>query len=196
MKNYLRILILLNLLIAPVLSSAAEEESSRPSWFERIFGTKDVKESQREAAEEAEKSKKAAKSNEGAKSKDAEKSKELVETEEERGFTKEERAVLESWQKGNAGWKKSDKPLPPGLKKKVARGGELPPGWKKKLEAGAVLEPELDAQAETLPEEILRRLPETEVGTEIIRVGDEIIKVMENSREIIDILKGSGTAEN
>jgi len=36
--------------------------------------------------------------------------------------------------------------LPPGLQKKVARGGELPPGWKKKLEPfPAALERQLPA---------------------------------------------------
>jgi hypothetical protein len=40
--------------------------------------------------------------------------------------------------------------LPPGLQKKVARGGELPPGWKKKFEP--------------FPAEIERRLPALPVG--------------------------------
>jgi hypothetical protein len=38
--------------------------------------------------------------------------------------------------------------LPPGLQKKVARGGELPPGWKKKLEPFPV---ELERELPVLP---------------------------------------------
>jgi hypothetical protein len=35
------------------------------------------------------------------------------------------------------------KALPPGLKKKVERGGELPPGWQKKVAKGEVLDRDL-----------------------------------------------------
>ncbi|MGJ8652134.1 MAG: hypothetical protein ACSHX8_02560 [Opitutaceae bacterium] len=106
-------------------------------------------------------------------------------------FSDEERKALESWQKGNTKSKKSKKSLPPGLQKKVARGGELPPGWKKKLEIGSVLDPELEKEAQPLPEEILKRLPKTPEGTEIIKIGDEVIRIFENSGEIIDILSGA-----
>src|SRR5262245_45056914 len=34
---------------------------------------------------------------------------------------------------------KKAKKLPPGLAKKVARGGELPPGWQKKCVPGAIM---------------------------------------------------------
>ena len=32
------------------------------------------------------------------------------------------------------------KQLPPGLEKKVERGGELPPGWQKKITVGSILD--------------------------------------------------------
>jgi len=38
--------------------------------------------------------------------------------------------------------------LPPGLQKKVARGGQLPPGWKKKMQAFPA---DLDRRLEPLP---------------------------------------------
>lgn len=154
-----------------------QQEEEKPSWFERIFGKKSepAKETPQKA-EEAEKDKKP--------------KKEHAPT-----FNKEEREVLESWQKGNAHWKKSDKPLPPGLKKKLERGGELPPGWKKKLERGAKLEPELEEKAQSLPEEILKRLPKSPENTEIVRIGDEIVRIFKDSREIIDILSGGSSTE-
>jgi hypothetical protein len=72
----------------------------------------------------------------------------------------------------------------------LERGGELPRGWKEKLAAGEVLDPEVYEAGESLPEEVLKRLPESESGAEIIRVGTQIIKVLEGSREIIDIIDG------
>ena len=164
-------------------------EKERPrqekaGWFERIFGNssdrgeeQEVKERRTESKEEDDKEKSGKK--EAGKAK---------------GFSEEERRVLEEWQRGEAGWKKSGRRLPPGLQKKVDRGGELPPGWKKKLAVGETLPKELEAEAKTLPEEILERLPKTREGTEVIQIGDEVIRVVENTREIIDIL-GIGQAE-
>lgn len=161
------------------------QESNQPTWIERLFGIGNDK----DAKEEVEETKEIAKEK-------AEKAEKAEDKAKNRKFTEEEREVLESWQKGNASWKKSKKPLPPGLQKKVARGGELPPGWKKKLEVGEVLDPEVDEVAETLPEEILRRLPESEVGAEIVRVGTQIIKVIKGSREIIDIIDGDSSGSS
>lgn len=177
-----RLLLFVTLALTALAQSGFAEtqtpEEEKPSWFERVFGKKSetAKETPKkvEEAEDANKDKKPKK---------------------EQAFNKEEREVLESWQKGNAKWKKSDKPLPPGLKKKLERGGELPPGWKKKLERGAKLEPELEEKARSLPKEILKRLPKSPENTEIVRIGDEIVRIFEDSREIIDILSGGSSAE-
>lgn len=116
-----------------------------------------------------------------------------AEAERRRKFSEEEREVLEGWQRGEARGGRSDGRLPPGLQKKVDRGGELPPGWKRKIEIGTVLDDEIEANAESLPAEILRRLPEAaNQDTEIMRIGDEIVRVMEDSREIVDILSRRG----
>lgn len=167
-------------LITCITLFSAEESNERelrqPTWIERLFGAEAEEPEQK--AEEDEKV--------VEKSEDAKTSKKVAAGK----FTEEERAVLENWQKGKASWKQTKRPLPPGLRKKLARGGELPPGWKKKLEPGTVLDPEVDAAAETLPDEILKRLPQTEETAEIVRVGTQIIKVIKGSREIIDIIDG------
>lgn len=179
-----RLILFFALALATLAQSGFAEtqtkEEEKPSWFERIFGKKS--ETAKETPKKVEEAEDA--------NKDKKPKKEQAPT-----FNKEEREVLESWQKGNAKWKKSDKPLPPGLKKKLERGGELPPGWKKKLERGAKLEPELDEKAQSLPEEILKRLPKSPENTEIVRIGDEIVRIFEDSREIIDILSGGSSAE-
>jgi hypothetical protein len=182
----LRILLcaLISISSSSVYSEEAElQEASKPTWLERLFGAKEqgdkneAIESSDESVEQAKAEKKKAKAEHATK---------------EEKFSDEEREVLAGWQNGNASWKKSNKPLAPGLKKKLERGGELPAGWEKKLAVGQVLEPDLDAQSESLPEETLKRLPKTEAGTEILRVGDEIISVIEHSREILDILSRRG----
>ncbi|MEN8662332.1 MAG: hypothetical protein ACN4GF_04800 [Lentimonas sp.] len=76
--------------------------------------------------------------------------------------------------------------------KKCKKQKRLPPDWKKKLEVGGVLDPEFEEKAEPLPQKILDRLPKTPESTSIINIGDELIRIFENSREIIDILSGTG----
>ena len=43
--------------------------------------------------------------------------------------------------------KEGSKQLPPGLQKKLARGGSLPPGWQNKLQRGEVLDREVYREA-------------------------------------------------
>lgn len=189
MKIHLITLILAAALatLLQVTSAAAEANNTRrPTWIERLFGAEDPSKFEALEGVEASEDKKVDPAEEEARAAKAKKSP----PKRSAGFSEEEREILESWRNGNAQWKQSSKPLPPGLKKKMERGGELPPGWKKKLEIGAVVDPEVYARAESLPEEIRRRLPNGETGTETIKVGDEIIRVIENSREIVDILEG------
>lgn len=71
------------------------------------------------------------------------------------------------------------KPLPPGLKKKVESGKSLPPGWQKKVAVGQVLDVEVYEQAKI----ILR-----DNGIETVTVGGKVFRIMKNTREIIEIL--------
>ena len=180
MKN-LRILLLALITALPSTNLLAEQEPSKDplGWIKRIFGQGESNKAEAEERKGKE-TKQAAK--EAKETADTKKGKKKSEK-----FSDEEREVLESWQSGNAKWKKQKK-LPPGLQKKVDRGGELPPGWQKKLEVGETLDPEVAEQANSLPEEILKRFPQVEEGIEILEVGGEIIKVVEDSLEIIDIL--------
>ncbi|WP_290622906.1 hypothetical protein [Kangiella sp.] len=80
------------------------------------------------------------------------------------------------------------KKLPPGLKKKYERTGELPPGWEMKLQRGEVLSEDVYRYGRPLPYDLRQRLPIGPTGSKIIEVEGKIIRVMENTREIIDIL--------
>ena len=77
--------------------------------------------------------------------------------------------------------------LPPGLEKKMARGKPLPPGWQKKVEPGHSLDYRVYRQGQSLPEELLRRLPPPPVGSEILQVDEKIILLNSATRNILDV---------
>ena len=72
--------------------------------------------------------------------------------------------------------------LPPGLEKKVARGDTLPPGWQKKLQVGGVLDRDVYRHGVIIGSS-------RHDGIVDLRVDDRIIRLVEDSREIVDILR-------
>ena len=85
------------------------------------------------------------------------------------------------------------KNLPPGLRKKLERGGELPPGWQKKLARGEVIDGEVYRHSTSLPEQILRQLSTAPQGTSVRRVEDRIVRIMDTTHTIMDVLSsGAG----
>ncbi len=85
------------------------------------------------------------------------------------------------------------KPLPPGLQKKAARGKELPPGWQTKIARGEVMPETIYAAGRPLTAETRKqwRLPADPRGTVTIDVDGEIVRVVQATREIVDILRGN-----
>jgi hypothetical protein len=82
---------------------------------------------------------------------------------------------------------KKDKGLPPGLAKKVARGGKLPPGWQKKCVRGEIMPEPVFKQCRPLPPEIIVKLPPPPVGTILITVEGKIVRLAKATREILDV---------
>lgn len=76
------------------------------------------------------------------------------------------------------------KDLPPGLQKKVQRGGDLPPGWKDKLRKGHRLDDDIYSHGVIITD----RYPVIS-GTVVYRVDDKILRLAIATKEIIDILK-------
>jgi hypothetical protein len=104
-------------------------------------------------------------------------------------LSSEEKAIINSYYRGDQPQDtkgKKKKRLPPGLQKKVARGGELPPGWQKKVARGEVLDVEVHANSEQLPLGVIEKLPSQPEGTEIIRVEGKIIRLIKATRTILD----------
>lgn len=83
---------------------------------------------------------------------------------------------------------KKQKDLPPGLAKKLERGGELPPGWQTKLERGEVLDADVRATARPVPEQLMERLPVDPLVEEVVRVQDKVIRMSRGEGTIIDVI--------
>ncbi len=75
-----------------------------------------------------------------------------------------------------------EKELPPGLQKKLARSGELPPGWEKKLTVGERLDNEVYNEADVV-------VPVDEHGVVTVEIEGKVVRLMQASREIVEILK-------
>lgn len=73
------------------------------------------------------------------------------------------------------------KSLPPGLQKKVDRGEALPPGWQKKLVVGETLDKKVYDHGDIIFKDI-------ENGLVTIKVEGKIVKLINNTREIVEIL--------
>lgn len=73
--------------------------------------------------------------------------------------------------------------LPPGLEKKLKQGKPLPPGWQKKLQVGERLDPDIYDHGK-----VIYRDRDRDLVT--ISVEGRVIKVLENTLEIVEILKG------
>ena len=82
---------------------------------------------------------------------------------------------------------KKQKPLPPGLQKKIDRGGQLPPGWQKKVARGEVLGGDLYNASRGLPRRVLDRL-ENQEGTSVRQVEDRVVRIMDATGVILDVL--------
>ena len=117
-------------------------------------------------------------------------------------FTEDERHIIESFFRdrygdyypdhdyGSGGGKHGkEKQLPPGLQKKLARGGELPPGWQKKVARGEVLGMELYGRSRSLPEELLRRLPRHVEGADLRLLEDRVVRILDDTHLILDVLQ-------
>lgn len=95
-------------------------------------------------------------------------------------FRSEEREIIERYFKANPS---AAKRLPPGLAKK----NKLPPGWQKKMARGEVVPDDVWRHRVQLPQDVVRKLPPNPPGTVIVRVDDKVVRVIENTREILDI---------
>ena len=105
-------------------------------------------------------------------------------------FTTQERQVIQTFVAGHSappGKGKRAKPLPPGLAKKVARGGKLPPGWEKKVAVGVIMAPEVYKECKPLPPELVVKLPPSPAGTITVAVQGKVARLLGATLEILDV---------
>ncbi|TLU65198.1 hypothetical protein FE810_09785 [Thalassotalea litorea] len=76
---------------------------------------------------------------------------------------------------------KSDNTLPKGLEKKVKQGKGLPPGWQKKLIPGEILSRDVYRHRDII-------VPMDTRGIVTVRIDGKLIRLIEASREIVEIL--------
>ena len=115
-----------------------------------------------------------------------------VTTPEDNVITLEEKEIIKKYLSGVSSkkeYKVKKKSHPPGLAKKLARGGTLPPGWQMKVARGEVMDYETYNNASPLPDELLRKLSSIPEGTILLQVGNKIVKVIEASRKIVDLFE-------
>jgi hypothetical protein len=111
--------------------------------------------------------------------------------EDQRGaFSEEERRTIQVYaERYNALPGKHERRLPPGLAKKVVRGGNLPPGWEKKCVVGETMPTEVYAECHPLPNELVVKLPpppESAV-TVTVAVEGKVVRLVKATREILDV---------
>jgi len=80
------------------------------------------------------------------------------------------------------------KDLPPGLQKKMARGGSLPPGWRDKVVRGEVLPSEFRQYAYPLPADLYDRLGYSRTGIEFLVLEDRLVRLAEGRGTVLDVI--------
>jgi len=105
-----------------------------------------------------------------------------------RGFSDDERQQIQTYcQRFGQQEGKHPRSLPPGLAKKERRGGKLPPGWEDKCTPGQIMPVEVYQECHPLPPELTVKLPVPPVGTVTVAVGGRIVRLIEATREILDV---------
>jgi hypothetical protein len=108
-------------------------------------------------------------------------------------FRWEETEAIRQWyqdrdQRPSPGLADGRRDLPPGLQRRMERGGDLPPGWARKVERGEVLDREQVRHGRTIDDELRRRLPRQPDGTVLLETEDQVIRVLEATGEVLDVL--------
>jgi hypothetical protein len=110
-------------------------------------------------------------------------------------ITTHERQVIQGYVAANLiaekhpGKGKKPKNLPPGLQKKLDRGGSLPPGWERKFLKGQILPLDVYEQCHPLPNEVMVKLPPQPPGTVIVTIGGKVGRILAATREILDVFE-------
>ena len=79
--------------------------------------------------------------------------------------------------------------LPPGLAKKLRRGGDLPAGWQKKVSVGQPIPHEYLMYAKPVPRELEYQLTAGPVGSKILQLADRVVRIEAGTNMVLDAIK-------
>jgi hypothetical protein len=180
------------------VDSTRETTTDRPSLRERIFGRQSGRQEEPEQQQDQVREQTQAEEEETRRlrrviERDVEPVHRDRQGREHERFRSEETETIRRWyergdRRPSPGAAGGQRQLPPGLQRKVERGGELPPGWQRKVERGEVLSREQVRHGRRIDDELLRRLPPQPEGTVIMETEDQVIRVLEATGEVLDVL--------
>ncbi len=79
--------------------------------------------------------------------------------------------------------------LPPGLAKKLRRGGELPRGWQTKVRVGQPIPYEYLRYAEAVPLRLENQLSAGPVGTKLLQLAERVVRIEAGTNMVLDAIK-------
>ncbi len=113
------------------------------------------------------------------KSKEHKKHKKHKRDKHERHFSSREQGNIQSYYRS----------LPPGLAKKLRRGGQLPAGWQKKVSVGQPIPHEYLMYAKPVPRELEYQLSAGPVGSKILQLADRVVRIEAGTNMVLDAIK-------
>lgn len=79
--------------------------------------------------------------------------------------------------------------LPPGLAKKLRRGGQLPAGWQNKVSVGQPIPQEYLMYAKPVPRELEYQLSAGPVGSKVLQLADRVVRIEAGTNMVLDAIK-------
>jgi len=79
--------------------------------------------------------------------------------------------------------------LPPGLAKKLRRGGELPHGWQTKIRVGQPIPYAYLRYAEAVPPRLESQLSAGPVGSKLLQIADRVVRIEAGTRIVLDAIR-------
>ncbi len=79
--------------------------------------------------------------------------------------------------------------LPPGLAKKLRRGGNLPAGWQKKVSVGEPIPQEYLMYAKPVPRELEFQLSAGPIGSKVLQLADRVVRIEAGTNMVLDAIK-------
>jgi hypothetical protein len=79
--------------------------------------------------------------------------------------------------------------LPPGLAKKLRRGGDLPHGWQTKVRVGQPIPQEYLRYAEAVPLRLESQLSAGPVGSKLLQLADRVVRIEAGTNMVLDAIR-------